>query len=102
MLESVVPEGQRTPAELLVFIETRDGGRYLAGTGRRLDMPGPARAYVLFDRFKPFGGPDATTEPLDTTRVQAVLIGWGGHIGTEGEQIVVTIKSPQAFCFGDN
>lgn len=54
MIDSSVPEGQHTPAELLVFIHTKDGSDYIAGTGRYLNTPGQIRAYAMFSQFKPF------------------------------------------------
>jgi hypothetical protein len=97
MLDASVPEGQRTPAEMLVFIATKDGGQYLASTGRYLNGPGPARAYVMFSQFKPFGGSKASKGPMDLSQVTAIRVGWGGYFGAEGEKIALTVKPPQRF-----
>ncbi len=96
-IDIAVPEGQRTPAELLVFIRTRDGGDYLAGTGRFLNAAGPARAHVLFSQFKPFHGARQTDTALDPTQVAAIRVGWGGYFGAEGERIGLGLRPPQRF-----
>jgi hypothetical protein len=96
-IDSVVPEGQRTAAELLVFVVTKDGGNYIASTGRFLNAPGTARAYVLLSQFKPFG---KTSGALDLTQVAAIRVGWGGYFGAEGERIAFTVKPPQRFACG--
>jgi len=96
-IESSVPEGQRTSSELLVFIRTKDGSDYMAGTGRYLNVPGQTRAYAMFSQFKPFG---QVKGALDLTQVTSIRIGWGGYFGVEGEKIVLTVKPPQRFACG--
>ena len=100
MIDSSVPEGQRTPAEALVFIHTKDGGDYLASTGRFLNAAGSARAYVMFSQFKPFGGSKTTKGPMDLSQVAAIRVGWGGYLGAEDEKITLTVKPPLRFFFG--
>jgi len=100
MIESSVPVGQRTPAEMLVFIHTKDGGDYLASTGRYLNVPGLVRAYAMFNQFRPFGGTKTTKGPLDLSQVTAIRVGWGGYFGAEGEKIALTVKAPQRFVCG--
>ncbi len=97
MIDSSVPEGQHTPAELLVFIHTKDGSDYIAGTGRYLNTPGQIRAYAMFSQFKPFGQAKGA---LELTKVTSIRVGWGGYFGTEGEKITVTVKPPQRFVCG--
>jgi hypothetical protein len=96
-IDASVPQGQRTPTELLVFLHTADGGRFLAGTGRYLNEPGSARAYVIFSQFKPFG---QTQGELDLSKIASISIGWGGYLGTQGERITLTVKPPQRFVCG--
>ena len=100
MIDSSVPEGQRTSAELLVILHTKEGGDYIAATGRYLNGPGASRAYVLFSQFKPAGWSPQAKEPLDRTQVVAIRVGWGGHLGTEGEKIALTVSPPQRFACG--
>jgi hypothetical protein len=96
-IDASVPQGQRTGAELLVFLNTANGDRFLAGTGRYLNEPGSSRAYVMFSQFKPFG---QTRGELDLSKIASVSIGWGGYLGTAGEQIALTVKPPQRFVCG--
>jgi hypothetical protein len=96
IFETVVPAGQRTPAELVAIVHTRDGGDYLAFTGSFLGEAGTQRAYVAFEQFSPAGW-SRTDKPLTPSDITAIRIGWGGYFGTEGEQIVFSTKPPQAF-----
>ena len=93
-IDTSVPEGQQTPAKLLVFIHTRDGGNYVASTGRMLNEPGEKRAYVMFNEFRPY---EKTKAPLDVTQVADIRVGWGGYFGEEGEKITLTTRVPQSF-----
>ncbi len=96
-IDVAVPEGQITPAELLVFVNTVGGDRFLAGTGRYLNTAGPGRAYVMFSQFKPFG---ATSGQVDLTKVASISVGWGGYFGRDDEQIIFTAKPPRRFRCG--
>ena len=96
-IDSSVPEGQRTPAELRVFIRTKDGSDYIASTGRYLNAPGQIRAYAMFSQFKPFGQAKGA---LDLSQVAAIRIGWGSYFGAEGEKIALTIRPPQRLTCG--
>lgn len=100
MIESSVPEGQRTPAEMLVFVHTKDGGDYIASTGRYLNTPGWVRAYAMFSQFTPFGGTKKTKALLDLSHVTAIRVGWGGYLGAEGEKVSLSVKLPQRFICG--
>jgi hypothetical protein len=93
-IDASVPQGQRSGTELLVFLNTSSGDRFLGSTGRYLNSPGSSRAYAMFSQFRPFG---QTVGELDLSRVASISVGWGGYLGTEGEQISVTIKPPQRF-----
>ena len=98
VVDSAVPDGQTTPAEMLVFVETKNGARYLASTGRFLNEPGEKRAYVMFSQFRPFGDKEGLKGALDLSQVTTVRVGWGGYFGREGEQISLTVKPPQSFA----
>jgi hypothetical protein len=93
-IDASVPPGQRTSAELLVFLRMANGDRFLGSSGRYLNAPGESRAYAMFSQFKPFG---QTTGELDLSRIASISIGWGGYLGTAGEQITLTVKPPQRF-----
>jgi hypothetical protein len=96
-IETSLPQGQRTPTELLVFLHTPDGGRFLAGTGQYLNEPNSTRAYVMFSQFKPFG---QTEGGLDLSKIASISIGWGGYFGKAEERITLTVKPPQRFLCG--
>ncbi|NUQ65872.1 MAG: hypothetical protein HUU20_25705, partial [Pirellulales bacterium] len=96
-IDASAPQGQRTPTELLVFLNTANGDRFLAGTGKYLNEPDPARAYVMFSQFKPFG---QTRGELDLSQVASISIGWGGYLGTSGERITLTVRPPVRFVCG--
>ncbi|MCU0821474.1 MAG: hypothetical protein MUC95_03245 [Spirochaetes bacterium] len=68
----------------MVFLNTSSGDRFLGSTGRYLSSPGSSRAYAMFSQFRPFG---QTVGELDLSKVASISIGWGGYLGTEGEQI---------------
>jgi hypothetical protein len=93
-IDSTVPEGQRTGAELLVFLNTTDGDRFLGRTGRYLNSAGSTRAFAMFSQFKPFG---ETRGELDVSNIASISVGWGGYFGMEGEKITFTVRPPQRF-----
>jgi hypothetical protein len=93
-IDTSVPQGQRTGTELLVFLNTADGGRFLGGTGRYLNEPGTKRAYAMFSQFRPFG---QTRGELDLSKVASISVGWGGYLGTQDERITLTVSPPQRF-----
>jgi hypothetical protein len=98
VIDAAVPEGQSTSAEMLVFLETVDGMRYLASSGRFLNEAGEKRAYVLFSQFRMFGEKGRTRGVrLNPVRVKAVRVGWGGYFGEKGEEIIMTLKPPHIF-----
>ena len=96
-IDALVLQGQRTPTELLVFLHTANGSRFLAGTGRYLNEPDSTRAYVMFSQFKPFG---QTQGDLDLSKIASISVGWGGYFGTADERITFTVKPPQRFVCG--
>ena len=92
-----LPQTQHAPAELLVFLHTATGARFLAGTGQYLNEPKLSRAYVMFNQFKPFG---QTQGELDLSQIASISIGWGGYFGAASERITLTVKPPQRFVCG--
>lgn len=96
-VDVATPAGQRTGAELLIFLNTADGGRFLGSSGRYLNAPGPDRVYAMFSQFRPFG---ETSGQLDLSKVVSISVGWGGYLGIEGERIAFTVKPPQRFVCG--
>ena len=100
MIESTVPEGQRTSAEMLVILHTKENVDFIAGSGRYLNAPGTARAYVMFSQFTLAGWSGPTKSALDLSQVATIRVGWGGYFGKEGEKVALTAKPPQRFVCG--
>jgi len=100
MVESTVPEGQQTTAEMLVMLHTKDGADYVAGSGRYLNVAGTARSYLMFNRFALAGWSNPSAGALDLAKVVTIRIGWGGYFGREGEKVTLTAKPAQRFTCG--
>jgi hypothetical protein len=94
-VESWVPAGQRTPAKLLLILTERNGGQYLADTGRPLAAPGYFQAFVPWSRFNPAGWAPDPDGRLDLANIAALSVGWGGYLGAEGETIEFSLALPQ-------
>lgn len=76
----------------MIILRDKTGVEYFADTGYPLYGEGPHRCSVPMALFEHAGfstGPDG---PLDFTAVSTILIGWGGHTGTEGDTIEFTIS----------
>lgn len=95
-LESWVPEGQAAPTQILVILHEKDGGDFLASTGRSLGAAGRDVTYLPFTRFQLAGWSKDQDGELDLARVDEVRIGWGGYLGTEGEKIAFSFAIPQS------
>jgi hypothetical protein len=95
-LETWVPEGQTAPTQLLVVLREKDGGEFLASTGRSLAAAGRDITYIPFTRFQLAGWSKDSDGELDLARVDEVRVGWGGYLGSEGEKIEVTLALPQS------
>lgn len=95
-LETWVPEGQATPSQLLVIVQEKGGGDFLAETGRSLAAPGRERTFIPLSRFRLAGWSKDADGVLDATRVSAIRIGWGGYFGAEGEKVEFSLSLPQA------
>ena len=94
-LDSWVPESQQTPAHLLVILTEKDGGQYLADTGRTLAAPGHAQSFVPLTAFDPAGWAKDPDGRLDLTKITGMSIGWGGYFGTENERVEFSLALPQ-------
>jgi hypothetical protein len=94
-LETWVPEGQRTPNQLLVILREQGGGDFLASTGRSLGAPGHERVFVPLARFQLAGWSQDADGVLDPSRVSEVRIGWGGYLGREGETVQFSLALPE-------
>ncbi len=96
-LETWVPEGQKTAAQLLVIVHEEGGGDFVATTARSLGAPAYEKVFVPLTRFELAGWSRSNDADgiLDLRRVRDIRIGWGGYFGTSGEKIEFTIASPQ-------
>jgi hypothetical protein len=95
VLDSWVPQGQRTPNQLLVVLREKEGAEYLASTGRQLGVPGHNRTWLPLSQFKLAGWSHDQNGHLDLSSITEVRVGWGGYIGTEGEKVEFTLSLPQ-------
>ena len=95
VVDTRVPDGRTAGPKLLVLAGDADGGTFLAEAGRSLGQPGEQRSYVPWDRFRPLGQqPKASNGVLDVAQVTWVSVGWGGHFGQEGDQVVFEAGPP--------
>jgi hypothetical protein len=95
VLETWVPEGQRTPSQILVILHEEGGGDFLAETGRSLAAAGRQRSVIPWDRFQLAGWSKDADGLLDLKRVSDIRIGWGGYLGTAEEKIAFSFTLPQ-------
>ena len=100
VLDTWVPPGQRTPSQVLMILHEKDGGDFLANSGRSLGSPGYERTYLPLSRFKLAGWSKDADGELDLTRVTDVRVGWGGYLGKEGEKIDFRFALPRPASVG--
>ncbi len=99
VLDTSVPETQRTPAQLLVILHQRNGADYFASTGRLLGAPGLSQVYVPLNRFQLAGWSSDPSGHLDLSTITEIRVGWGGYYGTEGEKVQFTLAGLRAAAF---
>jgi hypothetical protein len=90
-----VPQAREAAPELLVILHEKDGGDFVAATGHSLGKPGRQRIYLPISRFQLAGWSHDDDGLLDNNRVSDVSIGWGGYLGTAGEELRFDVASPQ-------
>jgi hypothetical protein len=95
VLDTWVPEAQRTSAEFLVIMSDKDGGDYIASSGRSLAAPGHWQSFVPLSGFALAGWSKDPDGRLDLTRIARISIGWGGYYGTEGEAVEFSLSPPR-------
>ncbi len=100
VLETWVPEGQKTPNQLLVILHEKDGGDFLAHTGRLLGAPGRDCTYLPLTQFQMAGWSKDSDGELDLKRVDEVRVGWGGYLGAAGETVEFSFALPQMGAVG--
>jgi len=95
VLEASVPEEQRASAQLLMILHEKDGGDYLAQTGRSLAAAGRARNFVPINRFQLAGWSKDANGKVDLNSIDEIRVGWGGYLGTAAERVEFIVASPQ-------
>jgi len=95
IVDTWVPDGQKTRTELLMILHEEGGGDFLASTGKSLGAPGHERTFVPLAQFQLAGWSHDADGVLDRNRVSDVSIGWGGYLGSEGEHVQFQVSSPQ-------
>lgn len=95
VLDTWVPEGQKSPTQMLVILHEKDGADYLAHAGRLLNAAGHERSWIPWTRFQLAGWSKDRNGQLDLDQVTDIRIGWGGYLGSEGERIEFSLAQPQ-------
>jgi hypothetical protein len=95
ILDTWVPDGQKTPSQILVILQEKDGGDFLASTGRSLGAPGHHRVFVPVSQLQLAGWSKDADGVLDPKRVSEIRVGWGGYLGAEGERVEFSVALPQ-------
>ena len=87
-VQTYAPAGQEaTSASLLLIVQEADGSDYLADMRRPLSRPGWQQSTVWLDSLSLAGWSTYEDGVLDPGEIRSLRIGWGGHIGTAGEQV---------------
>jgi hypothetical protein len=94
VIDSWVPEGQRTVSELLVILSEEGGEDFLAHTGRPLGVAGYQRSFVPLSQFWRAGWSKSGDGHLDRKRISELRIGWGGYLGTQDEAVRFMLAQP--------
>jgi hypothetical protein len=95
VLDTWVPERQQTPNQLLVILHEKDGGDFLATTGRSLGKGGYERSVLPLNRFQLAGWSKDADSELDLTKIDEVRVGWGGYLGAADERVQFSLGLPQ-------
>jgi len=101
ILDTWVPEGQRTPNQILLIVQEQDGGDFLANTGRSLGTPGHQRVFLPLSRLQLAGWSKDSDGVLDLKQVKEIRVGWGGYLGAEGERVEFSVAMPQVGIVND-
>jgi hypothetical protein len=96
VVDTWVPEGQRTRTRLVVIVHEDGGGDFLASTPRSFGNPGHERSFVPLSEFQLAGWSRDPDGLLDPARITDISVGWGGYLGSEGEHVEFQLVPPQA------
>ncbi len=100
VIDTSIPDGQKTRNEILLILHQEGGGDFLASSGRSLGAPGHERTFVPLSQFHFADWSHDADNVLDPTRISDVSIGWGGYLGTEGEEVRFQVASPRIGTVG--
>ena len=95
VVQTWAPEGQTTPAQLIVMVIDQDGEVYYTEVGRGLGAPGRRQAFLPKTRFQPGPWVKQPKSELAWDRIAHIQVGWGGYLGTEGEKVEFSLTLPQ-------
>ena len=95
VLDTWVPQSQRTPAQLLVILRDQEGTEYMANTGCLLGVPGYARTWLPLSLFHLAGWSRDNNGHLNLSNITEVRVGWGGYFGAQGEKVEFSLTLPQ-------
>ena len=95
VIDTWVPAGQRTPAQLLVILGETGGADFLANTGRSLAAPGYERCFVPLRQFQRAGWSGAGNGAPDLHHVRDLRVGWGGYLGSTRETVRFSVALPE-------
>lgn len=95
VMDTWVPEGQKTHNEMILILHQEEGGDFMAGSVRSLGSSGAERSIVPLNQFQHAGWSRDLNGVLDLTRITGVSIGWGGYLGHAGEQVWFMVSPPQ-------
>jgi hypothetical protein len=94
-LESWVPDGQHAPTQLLVILQEKEGGDFLANTARSLGTPGHERTILPLGLLQLARWSKDADGLLDLSRVSQIRVGWGGYCGSAGQEIEFRLTAPR-------
>lgn len=89
------PGQQRCAAPMCVIVREAGGAEYIVSLNRPLSQAGWSESIVWVQDMQPAGWSDAADHPLAPGDITAIVVGWGGHTGTEGEHIQFALSQPQ-------
>lgn len=95
VLDVWLPAGQRTSTRLLVVVQEKEGGDFLADTGCALGVPGHHRLFIPVSSLQLAGWSKDPDGLLDLRRTSEVRVGWGGYFGQAGEAVEFSVALPQ-------
>ena len=98
VLDTSVPEAQRTSTQLLVILHQQNGADYYAATGRLLGAAGRSQLWIPLNRFQLAGWSRDPSGHLDLSSITELRVGWGGYYSGQGEKIEFSLAPVHFAC----